>query len=251
MAAKNILNADLYENLLTEKSGDYTAKPRITGTARNSDVADAIVSERTEYRKETIENILKLADQKKIEILASGKSLVDGMGQYLLALSGTFEGESPKFDREKHKVGVTYTVGKALADALQDIDFNLQKASTGPVINQVTDVRTQSVNQQLTPGKSAIISGVNLLIKGDNPTNGVFFTRDAAGATPVKVEFFSRATTSELIVEVPELPDGDYHVSVTTQVGAGYKTIKEPRTYIFPLLLTVGKGEEGGGSEEI
>lgn len=251
MSIRHILNADLYENLLTEKQGDYTAKPRITGTARNSDVADAIVSERTEYRKETIEHILRLADQKKIEILASGKSLIDGMGQYILAISGCFGGESPKFDREKHKVNVTYTVGKTLADALDEVDFNVQKASTGPVINHITDVRTQTVDQQLTPGKAAIISGVRLLIKGDSPNNGVFFTRDAAGATPVKVEFFSRATTSELIVEIPELPEGDYRVSVTTQAGAGYKTVKEPRTYTFPILLTVGKVGTGEGSEDL
>ena len=30
MAEQIILNTDLYDNLLTERKGDYTAKPRIT-----------------------------------------------------------------------------------------------------------------------------------------------------------------------------------------------------------------------------
>ena len=35
MAEQIILNTDLYDNLLTERKGDYTAKPRITGTLYN------------------------------------------------------------------------------------------------------------------------------------------------------------------------------------------------------------------------
>lgn len=132
---------------------------------------------------------------------------------------------------------------------MKNITFNLNKATTGPVINQVTDVRTKSVNLQITPGKNVIINGANLLIKGDNPANGVFFTKDEEGATPQKVEFFSRSTTSEQIVEVPEgLADGQYKVSITTQAGASYSLLKEPRTYVFPILLTVGKLPEAAAT---
>ncbi len=243
--AKIILNADLYDNVLTAEPGDFTAKPVITGTYRDEDVADDIVRERTEYRKETIVNILQLADQKRVEAIANGKSLVDGVGQYLLNLSGVFDGEAPKFDPEKNKIGVTFTPSKALLDALKEVTFNLNKATTGPVINQVTDVRTQSVNGQITPGKNLIITGANLLVKGDNPANGIYFTKDEPSAEPVKVEYYTRSTTSEQIVEVPEsLTDGQYRLSVTTQVGSGYKVLKEPRTYEFPILLTVGDSEE-------
>lgn len=84
MAEKTILSVDLYDNILTTDPSDYTGKVKITGTLRNADIAARIVAERTEYRKETIENILNLADQKKIEAIAEGKSLVDGVGQYLL-----------------------------------------------------------------------------------------------------------------------------------------------------------------------
>ena len=43
MAEQIILNTDLYDNLLTERKGDYTAKPRITGTLYNTDIAARIV----------------------------------------------------------------------------------------------------------------------------------------------------------------------------------------------------------------
>ena len=34
MEEQIILSVDLYDNALTEKQGDYTGKPRITGTKR-------------------------------------------------------------------------------------------------------------------------------------------------------------------------------------------------------------------------
>jgi len=51
-----LLYAELYDNPLTEKEGDFTAKPKVTGTIRNADIAKRIVEKRTEYRPETIEN---------------------------------------------------------------------------------------------------------------------------------------------------------------------------------------------------
>ena len=251
MVTKVILNADLYDNVLTEKPGDYTAKPRITGSFRNSDIAEEIVKERTEYRKETIENILNLADQKKVEAIANGKSLVDGVGQYLLNLTGSFEGEQPKFDPKIHKVGITYTPGKLLLEALKPLDFNVKLAPVGPVVNSVTDSTTGSVSQALTPNAPAIISGVTLLLKGEDPKVGVYFTKEGSEAQPTKVSLIVRNTKSEIIIQVPALADGQYKLSVTTQAGAGYTILKEPRTYTFPILLTVGGGGESESPDEI
>ena len=240
MAEKNILNADLYDNVLTEKEGDYSAKPRITGTVHNKEIAEHIVKERTEYRPETIETILDMSDQKKAELIAEGKSVVDGVGQYLLNISGSFEGESPKFDPAKHRVGITFTPGKLLQGQLENITFNVQVATTGPVINTVTDVSSGVVNRFLFPGDPVIISGSGLLIKGDNEANGLFFTLDEESATPKKATLISRNTQSEIIVQVPkDLTPGQYRLSITTQAGAGYTVLKQPRSYEFSILLTV------------
>ncbi|WP_455633652.1 DUF4469 domain-containing protein [Parabacteroides sp.] len=41
------------------------------------------------------------------------------------------------------------------------------------------------------------------------------------------------------------MEEGEYSLSVTTQFAAGSKTLKEPRTYTLPALLTV----KAGGSD--
>ena len=90
--AKSALNVELYDNVLTEKKGDYTGKVSTTGSADNQTVADEICKERTEYRPETIMNILDLADKKRIDLLASGKTVNTGLGVFSVSVSGSFDG---------------------------------------------------------------------------------------------------------------------------------------------------------------
>lgn len=247
---KTILPVDLYDNSLTEVAGDYSGKISISGTLRNANIAERIVKERTEYRLETIENILNLADQKKVEAIAEGKSVVDGVGQYLLNISGSFEGEKPAFDSKIHKFGITYTPGKPLLDALKNLSAKVQIATVGPVINSILDSTTGKVNETLTPGGPAIIYGNTLILKGDDPSVGVSFTPDGGSGQAQKVSLVVANTKSQIIFSIPELAEGQYTVSVTTQSGSNYKTVKAPRTYQFPILLTAGKSSGGGEEPE-
>ncbi|WP_293667413.1 DNA-binding domain-containing protein [uncultured Parabacteroides sp.] len=243
---KTILSVELYDNVLTEAPGDYTGRVEITGTSHNANIAEDIVKERTEYRLETIINILDLADQKKIENVLNGKSVVDGVGQYLLNINGPFEGEKPSFDPAKNKFGITFTPSRSLLKGMENLAAKVHMATVGPVINSITDSTTGKVNLELTAGGPAIISGATLLLKGDDPSVGVYFTPDSGGE-PTKVSVIVSNTKSQIIVSIPQLANGSYYLSVTTQAGSSYTLVKEPRTYHFPILLTVGGGEERPG----
>ena len=210
MAEQIILNTDLYDNLLTERKGDYTAKPHITGTLYNTDIAARIVAARTEYQHGTILNILDMADSHKVQAIAEGKSVVDGVGQYLVNVQGAFEGEKAQFEPGKHALGITYTMGKLLRETLK-------------------------------------LGGVDLKLQGDDPSIGVYLTPTTEGAAPMKAPVVIANSPSQVIVQMPTLADGQYTVSLTTQYSAGSRNIKEPRTYTFPILLTVG---EGSGDSE-
>lgn len=237
---KTILSVDLYDNLLTEKQGDYSGRIRITGTARNKEIAQRIVDKRTEYRLETIENILNMADQEKRAALAEGKSVVDGIGQYMLNVGGAFDGKKQEYKSENNKIGVTYTPSNPMLKLLDNIYINADIATVGSMIESFTDSTTQKKNSQITPGAPAIVTGSNILVKGDDPANGFYFTPEAGGE-PVKVPMIVTNTKSQAVITIPQLADGQYRLSITTQMGSNYKLVKEPRTYIFPIILTVGE----------
>ena len=249
MAEKTILTVDLYDNVLTEKPGDYSGKIRITGTLHNKDIAQRFVEGRTEYRAETIENILNITDDLKIAAIAEGKSLVDKVGQHLLNIGGPFDGKKSDYRSADNPIGVTFTPSSELFKALENIYVNADIATVGPMIEEITDSTTKSLNGQLTSGKPAVIKGSNILLKGDDPSVGVYFTPEAGGE-PVKVDLIVQNTNSQIIISIPELSDGQYYLSVTTQASSNYKQVKTPRTYQFPVLLTVGEMEDGGDDEE-
>ena len=129
--AKYNVNAELYDNPLTEKEGDFTARPVIGTTLYNNDIASRIIEKRTEYRPETITNILDLADKEKAAAVAEGNSVVDGMGQYMLNIGGAFDAVTDLFDPARHSLGITYNPGKVVRGMLADTAV---KAATVDVV---------------------------------------------------------------------------------------------------------------------
>ena len=239
----NILYVDLYDNVLTEKKGDYMGKVAITGSLRNADIARRIVEKRTEYRPETIQNILDLADEEKIIALTEGKSCVDGVGQLLLRVSGSFDGEQAPFDPEKHSLDVSFTRGKTLRERLAKVTVATRAASGSMVVNSVFDPMSGETNGRITPASNLIISGVNIKIEGDDPACGVLLT--PAEGEPVKPRLVTHNNPSELTILLPDMAEGEYTLSVTTQYGRG-TALKQPRTYVFPVMLVVAGDTESG-----
>ena len=243
------LYADLYDNALTEKEGDCVARPRINGTLYNADIARRIVEKRTEYRPETIENILKMADDEKSIAIASGMSVVDGVGQYLVQIKGAFARATDPFDPKIHSLVVSYVSGKTLRKRLLETVVEANGAATvGPVIGGITDSSTGKDDGTFTPGMPIVVGGSNIKIVGSNEANGFYFIPAAQDGTTVKAAVIVHNNPSQLTVMVPaNLPAGDYYISITTQYGRT-ANVKEPRTYKFPVLLSTNTG--GGGDDD-
>lgn len=238
---KIILQADLYDNQLTEEDGDYTARLRISGSIRNSHIAQRILDRGSEYRKETIEGILTMGDQEKIKALAEGKSVVDGTGQTMLQVKGNFDGETARFDPAKHSLILSHIPSKALRKAMQQIEVQTNKATTGPVINSIVNPLNGDVNATIAPSLPLIITGGNLKVAAaaKDATAGIFFiTEDGKTETPAMMIVHNNP--SELTVVAPALAAGTYYVEIRTQSAAGSKLVKNMRTFRFPILLTVG-----------
>ena len=181
-----ILRIETYDNILTEKEGNYTAKPIVTGSVGNPQIAKRIMKGGLEVREETILYILDMADQAKAEAIAQGISVNDGVGQYLVNTRGSFDGPSAAFNPQIHSLGETYTIGKTLAALLKKIKVeNRGLASLGPVINKVTDSTTLSENDEITPGAPITIEGKNMRVIGEDASVGLFFTPTAGGEESV------------------------------------------------------------------
>ena len=106
--------------------------------------------------------------------------------------------------------------------------------------HQVTDVRSGSVNDLLTPGRNARITGGKLKVAGDSADNGVYFVNEAT-AERVKVDAADivENRNAHLLVVVPALAAGTYRLEVSTQYTSSTDLLKTPRTAVFDRSLTV------------
>ncbi len=65
-------------------------------TQRNEDIAEMITKERSEFRKETIINILNMRDKAVKDLIQEGLSFMDGLVQISPRVSGVWEKEVPE-----------------------------------------------------------------------------------------------------------------------------------------------------------
>ena len=134
------------------------------------------------------------------------RCVVNKFGQWLLTINGSFDGKKSDFRSTENKITVMFTPSATLLKALENIYVNADVATVGPMIESLTDSTTGEKNLHITPNAPAIIFGSTLLIKGDHPSVGVYFTKDEEGATPTKVLLIVRNTTSEIIIRSRNSP---------------------------------------------
>ncbi len=155
-------------------------------------------------------------------------------------IKGVFDSPTERFNPEKHTLSVEFQQGALLRKELQTVEVEiLGVADTALVVLQVTDVKSGSINDLITPNRNLKIAGHKLKIAGENENNGVYFINQATQAR-TKVDSSDMVTNnpSELIIIIPELAAGSYKLEVVTQYAVS-SFLKEPRAVQFDKLLTV------------
>ena len=237
------LNVSLYDNPLTDRKDDFVGRVQLNGTLTNEAAARIIVAERTEFRYETIVNILALGDEVKCQHLAAGYAVNDGVAHMQPSITGSFIGSAAQFDSAVHTVGVAMSPSAALREAMKASTVVVQGlAVSGTVINKLQDMYSGEENGLITPNRNLKVFGQRLKIVGENPAAiGVWFIKSDDETARIKVDErdIIDNNPSQLTVVTPSLAAGEYYVEVATQYSKGATLLKEPRTFRFELPLTV------------
>ena len=203
-------------------------------TQRNEDIADVITKERTEFRRETILNILAMRDKAVKDFIQDGLSFMDGLVQISPRVSGVWETENSAYDDKVHKRTVDLIPTADLRTALDVIGVKVLGAKeTTARITEITDTATGLKDGTLTIGDDIIIEGDKLKIDETDSAQGVFFK--AANGTEYKTtRRLSVNKPSQLIARVPkEVPAGEVTVIVRTKITGNNKILKEIREIVY------------------
>jgi hypothetical protein len=238
------IKAHLYENALTkDNSNDLIARVSAERSLSVKDICESAAGRGgADISAPAMEHGVNLWLKEMAYQLCDGYSVNTGWFTAGVHIKGVFDSPNEHFNPEKHTLLFEFQQGLLLRRELESVGVDiLGMAETGMAIFQVTDVKTGSVNELLTPDRNLRISGHKIKIAGDNDANGVYFINQASmKRIPVDVSDIVTNNPSELIVVIPALEKGTYKLEVTTQFGNNSKTLlNEPRTTVFDKLLSV------------
>ena len=101
----------------------------------------------------------------------------------------------------------------------------VEPVSNNPQPEELGDVTSGTVNEILTPGRAAVLTGLRLKFNVDDHEQGVFFV--AADNTVARVSKIITLTNSQVIFIIPpELVAGEYTLEVRV-LPKGNKTVKK------------------------
>ncbi|SEM59831.1 protein of unknown function [Chryseobacterium taichungense] len=236
------IKAYLYDNVLTKDNpNDFTARTTSERSLNVQQICQAAVSRGgADISASSMEHATELFLKEMGCQLCDGFSVNTGYFTASTTIRGVFDSPSETFNKDKHSIIFQFNQGEKLRAEIPNIEVNiLGVADSSAVILQVTDVKSGSVNDLLTPGKNLKIAGSKIKVAGEDPSVGVFFV-DAATQARTKVETSDIVTNnpSELIVVIPALEAGTYHLEVVTQFTES-SMLKQPRTASLDKQLTV------------
>jgi hypothetical protein len=236
------IKAYLYDNTLTKDNpNDFIARTASERSLNVQQICQAAVSRGgADISASAMEHATELFLKEMAYQLCDGFSVNTGYFTASTTIRGVFDSPSETFNKDKHSIIFQFNQGEKLRAEIPNIEIDiLGVAESSAVILQVTDVKSGSVNDLLTPGRNLKIVGSKIKVAGDDASVGVYFVDTATqGRTKVEQSDIVTNNPSELMVVIPALAAGTYNLEVVTQFTQG-ALLKEPRTATLDKLLTV------------
>ncbi|MGE4512557.1 MAG: DNA-binding domain-containing protein [Chryseobacterium sp.] len=236
------IKAYLYDNTLTkDNSNDFTARTVSERSLNVQQICQAAVSRGgADISASSMEHATELFLKEMAYQLCDGFSVNTGYFTASTTIRGVFDSPSETFNKDKHSIIFQFNQGEKLRAEIPNIEVNiLGVAESSAVILQVTDVKSGSVNDLLTPGRNLKIVGSKIKVAGDDASVGVYFVEVTTQArTKVDSSDIVINNPSEIILVIPELAAGTYNLEVVTQYGGG-TLLKDSRMATLDKILTV------------
>ena len=235
------IKAYLYENPLTDDPNDFIARVSSERSLSVEDICKSAVTRGgADISAEAMRHGVELFQKEMAYLLCDGYAVNTGYFTTTTKIKGIFNSPRETFNSDKHNILFLFNQGEALRKELANIEVDVMGvAESGLRIAQVTDVKSDTVNELLTPDRNLKISGYKIKLAGDDTSVGVYFRNvDTNTSTKVDASDIVMNNPSELIVVIPALQVGTYQLDIVTQFTVG-ALLKEPRSTTFEKLLVV------------
>lgn len=234
------IKAYLYPNHLLAKQNEFVPRVCSERTINVKEICESAVRRGgAPGTPEEMEYKVNLFLDEMAYLLCNGYAVNTGYFTGNAHLNGVFNSAGESFDPARHTLSFSFNQGELLRQEIKDLRVDiLGIAKNVMFISEVTDQKTGSVNNIITPNRNLIIKGGKLKIAGNSET-GVYLIHIETG-NKLKIDPSDVVVNypTELMIALPDLIPGDYKLEVVSQF-TGNSLLKEPRSCLFEGVLTV------------
>jgi hypothetical protein len=150
-------------------------------------------------------------------------------------ITGVFHGDDDHFDHTRHKIRFRAHLGKLYNHVADGIRVEKVLApALNPLPVELEDIASGAVNEILTPGGVATLTGLRLNFKPEDVKQGVFL-KDASG-TELRISRILSRRAKQVIFQIPaDLAQNEYTLEVRILLSGN----REVKTGTLPEKLTV------------
>ena len=240
---KNNVIVELYDLAITERKDDRFGRVVTNKSLNEDDLIKIAVQRRTDLSPTSLKSTMDLLKEIAREQISNGASVAFGLGYFSVRVNGVFYGENAGRNANEHALNVNVTPTAELRRSVKSATVSMRgDAKVGTAISKVIDVVSGEVNSVLTPGGAVNIVGCRIKIAGDDPAVGIaLINQETSEVTTIPRTAIATNEPKKVTFVLPvNLANGDYKLHINTQYSNSSTLLKEPRTYIFEYMLTVG-----------
>jgi hypothetical protein len=239
---KNKVYVELYDASLTQRKDDRIGRVLNNGSAPIDDLIADAIDRGTDISPVTLRAAYDLLKTAALHRALRAQRVEFGLGITYVESTGTFIGDSAKWDPARNRLIAKLLPSKDLREALKAVEVAVLGAAQVPnVISSVEDVVTGQVNVCLTRGGMAHIHGSKIKIIGTDPETGLKLTQSTGGTVwDVPTTAIGINDPSRVSFVVPaDLPADEYTLSIVTQYSGSAKELKKSRTVTLEYALQI------------
>lgn len=232
---------DLRDNsMTTDDKEDYVAVPRRLLTITPKEVAARVAEERTEYRAETVENVVRIYESVLIKMLCEGNSYVSDAFRCRPSITGIFT-RSGIVDPDKNRCQITVSPSTGIQDAVKKVVPEFSKYvldQGGAQISEIIDVTTGKTDGTVTRNGMVRALGDKIRCVGKDGTGMGRVVLYNMNEVEEEITVLGQNDPSTILFVFPQdLAEGDYRLEIETYFSNSSTLLKEPRTIVCPITL--------------
>lgn len=234
-----MLKYALRKNSLSAEENDFVAQVTDSRSYSQNEIIDLMADKGSTVTRADMAAVLKLNEEVMCKIIADGGCINTPLFNSILSISGLFKNPYDSFDHNRNAIHIRFTPGVLLKEVLRKIKLEKVEAShTEPIITQITDVVSGSVNSFLTRGGVVRITGNRLKFDAADPEQGIFIVSETDAT--IRCDAVAENKPKSVVVMIPqEVEEGNCHIEIRLRNISNGRPSKHLRISRFekPLVL--------------